>query len=131
MDACHQKNSKPEPKFRRHEGHVVLRGNVVKDDAGSKLKKQGSSASQMTAEKVLDIICRLFYIRRLSKGRSISMHPSQFGGRSEITRNFRDWDALLAGFLYRHLACQYCVALIKTPRYRVKGIWADTHQCGE
>ena len=58
----HQKNSEPEPKFRRHEGPVVLRGNVVKDDAGSKtvLKKQGSSASQMTAEKVLDIICRIF-----------------------------------------------------------------------
>ena len=40
---------------------VVLRGDAVKDDSGScnALTEQGSSASQMTAAKVLDVISRL------------------------------------------------------------------------
>ena len=42
-------------------GRVVLRGDVVKDDSGSYavFTEQGSSASQMTAAKVLDVIARL------------------------------------------------------------------------
>ena len=40
---------------------VVLRGDIVKDDSGSfaVFTEQGSSASQMTAAKVMDIISRL------------------------------------------------------------------------
>ena len=40
---------------------VVLRGDIVKDDSGSYavFTEQGSSASQMTAAKVMDIISRL------------------------------------------------------------------------
>ena len=40
---------------------VVLRGDAVKDDSGScaALTEQGSSASQMTAAKVMDVISRL------------------------------------------------------------------------
>ena len=39
----------------------VLRGDIVKDDSGSHavFTEQGSSASQMTAAKVMDIISRL------------------------------------------------------------------------
>ena len=46
------------PKYR---GRVVLRGDIVKDDSGSYavFTEQGSSASQMTAAKVMDIISRL------------------------------------------------------------------------
>ena len=42
-------------------GRVVLRGDIVKDDSGAHavLTEQGSSASQMTAAKVMDIISRL------------------------------------------------------------------------
>ena len=42
-------------------GRVVLRGDIVKDDSGSYavLTEQGSSASQMTAAKVMVIISRL------------------------------------------------------------------------
>ena len=40
---------------------VVLRGDIVKDDSGSYavFTEQGSSASQMTAAKIMDIISRL------------------------------------------------------------------------
>ena len=42
-------------------GRVVLRGDIVKDDSGSYavFTQQGSSASQMTAAKIMDIISRL------------------------------------------------------------------------
>ena len=47
--------------FRNVKSRVVLRGDMVKDDSGSYalFTVQGSSASQMTAEMVMDIISRL------------------------------------------------------------------------
>ena len=61
MDLCHLKNSGLERKFQKCKGRVVLRGDIVKDDSGSYavLAEEGSSASQMTAAKVMDIIARL------------------------------------------------------------------------
>ena len=51
LDICHPKN----------EGRVVLRGDTVKDDSGAyaAFTEQGSSASQMTAAKVMDVTARL------------------------------------------------------------------------
>ena len=48
-------------KHQKYRGRVVLRSDVVKDDSGSYavFTEQGSSASQMTAAKVMDIISRL------------------------------------------------------------------------
>ena len=48
-------------KHQKYKGRVVLRGDTVKDDSGSYavFTEQGSSASQMTAAKVMDIISRL------------------------------------------------------------------------
>ena len=50
-----------EPQFQRYKCHVVLRGDILKDDSGSYavFTEQGSSASRMTAVKVMDIISRL------------------------------------------------------------------------
>ena len=50
-----------EAKHQKHKGRVVLRGDIIKDDSGSYavFTEQGSSASQMTAAKVMDIITRL------------------------------------------------------------------------
>ena len=53
MDLCHFKNSELEPQIQKYNGRTVLRGDIVKDDS------EGSSASQMTAAKVMDIISRL------------------------------------------------------------------------
>ena len=60
MDHCHLKNSELEPQYQKYKGRVVLRGDIVKDDSGSYavFTEQGSSASQMTAAKVVDIISR-------------------------------------------------------------------------
>ena len=61
MDICHLKNAELEAKHQKYKGRVVLRGDTVKDDSGSyaAFAEQGSSASQMTAAKIMDIISRL------------------------------------------------------------------------
>ena len=60
-DICHLKNSELEPQFQTYTGRVVIRGDVVKDDSGSYavFTEQGSSASQTTAAKVMDVMSRL------------------------------------------------------------------------
>ena len=57
----------------------------MKDDSGSYavFTEQGSSASQMTAAKVMDIISRL----PGCSGRSICLYPGQNGGCSKIIEN--------------------------------------------
>ena len=61
MDICHLKNAELETKHQKYKGRVVLRGDIVKDDSGfdAVFTEQGSSASQMTAGKIMDIISRL------------------------------------------------------------------------
>ena len=61
MDICHLKNAELEPQSQKYKGRVVLRGDIVKDDSGSYavFTDQGSSASQMTAAKVMDITSRV------------------------------------------------------------------------
>ena len=61
MDICHLKNAELETKHQKYKARIVLRGDIVKDDSGSYALfiEQGSSASQMTAAKVMDFISRL------------------------------------------------------------------------
>ena len=61
IDICHLKNAELEPNFQKYKGRVVLRGDIVKDDSGAYavFTELGSSASQMTAAKVTDVIARL------------------------------------------------------------------------
>ena len=61
MDICRLKNAELETKHQKYKGRVVLRGDIVKDDSGSfaVFTEQGSSASQLTAAKIMNIISRL------------------------------------------------------------------------
>ena len=61
MDICHLKNAELEAKHQKYKGRVVFRGDIVKDNSGcyAVFTEQGSSASQMTAAKIMDIISRL------------------------------------------------------------------------
>ena len=61
IDICHLKSAEMETKHQKCKGRVVLRGDIVKDDSGAcaVFSEQGSSASQMTAAKIMDIISRL------------------------------------------------------------------------
>ena len=61
MDICHLKNAELEAKHQKYKSRIVLRGDIVKDDSDSyaTFTEQKSSASQMTAAKIMDIISRL------------------------------------------------------------------------
>ena len=61
MDICHLKNAELEAKHQKYKGRVVFGGGIVENDSGSYavFTEQGSSASQMTAAQVMDIISRL------------------------------------------------------------------------
>ena len=89
MDICHLKNAELEAKHQKNKGRVVLRSDIVKDDSGSyaTVTEQGSSASQMTAAKVMDIISRLPGWRWTSSRRSISFFPSENGRCSQSVQN--------------------------------------------
>ena len=57
----HLKNAELEQKVQKYRGRVVFRGDIVRDDfeAYAVFAEQGSSASQVTAAKVMDVIARL------------------------------------------------------------------------
>ena len=60
MDICHLKNAELEPQIQKYKGRVLLRGDVVKGNSGAYavFTEQGSSASQMTAAKGMDVVAR-------------------------------------------------------------------------
>ena len=89
MDICHLKNAELEAKHQKYKGRVVLRGDFVKDDSGSYavFPEQGSSASQMTAAKIMDIISRLLGCDGQSSRRSIGIYPSENGRCPQIFEN--------------------------------------------
>ena len=86
MDICHLKNAELEATHQKYKGRVVLRGDIVKDDSGSYavFTEQGSSASQMTAAKVMDFISRLPTSSRRS---SSLLYPSENGRCSQTSEN--------------------------------------------
>ena len=61
MDICHLRNAELEAKHRKYTGRVVLWDILVKDVSRlyAVFTEQGSSASQVTATTVMDIISRL------------------------------------------------------------------------
>ena len=68
----------------------MLRGDIVKDDSGSYavFTEQGSSASQMTAAKIMDIISiQTAGLRWTSSRRSICLYPGKNGRCSQIIEN--------------------------------------------
>ena len=90
MDICHLKNAELEAKHQKYKGRVVLRGDTVKDDSGSyaEFTEQGSSASQMTAAKIMDIISRLPGCDgQAADAVSAYIFPSKNGRCSQIIEN--------------------------------------------
>ena len=75
--------------LKRYRHGSALCSDIVKDDPGSyaAFTEQGSSASQMPAAKVMEIISRLPTMRRTSSRRSIRLHPGQNGRCSIVTEN--------------------------------------------
>ena len=89
MDIRHLKNSELEPQFQKYKGRIVLRGDIVKDDSGScaVFTEQGSSASQMTAAKQIDVRARQPGCAGQAADAVSVFYPGKDGGRSQIAQN--------------------------------------------
>ena len=89
MDICHLKNAELEVKHQKYKGRVVLRGDIVKDDSGSYavFTEQGSSASQMTAAKIMDIISSLPGCAGQAADAVSALYPGNNGRCSIVIEN--------------------------------------------
>ena len=85
MDICHLKNAELEAKHQKYKGRVLLRGDTVKDDSGSYavFTEQGSSASQMTAAKIMDKIQSF-----LLKGICTVILSQDYCGKGNLRRSY-------------------------------------------
>ena len=94
------KNTELEAKHQKYKGQVVLRGDIVKDDSGSYavFTEQGSSASQMTAAKIMDIISRLPGCD--GQAADAVSYPSKNGRCSQIIYKFPNRNVQTFGFVY-------------------------------
>ena len=76
-------------KHKKYKGRVVLRGDTVNDDSGfySVFTEQGSSASQMTSAKVMEIYIKTSRIIRTSSWCSIRYKSGQNGRYINVIEN--------------------------------------------
>ena len=94
MDICHLKNAELEAKHQKYKGRLVLGGDGVKDDSGSYavFTEQGSSTSQMTAEKNHGCRVHTALLRLKSQKRNTCLHPDE-NGKYNQTFGFVHQDA--------------------------------------
>ena len=111
MDLCHFKNAELETKHQKDKGRVVLRGDIVKDDSGSYavFTEQGSSAFQMTAAKVMDIISRLPGCAGQAADAISACTPGTNGRCSQIIENSQIGVSRYFGFVYHDKIAQIMV----------------------
>ena len=105
MDLCHLKSSELEPEFQKYKGRVVLRGDIAKDSgAHAVFPEQGSSASQMTAAKVMDVSARLLDCDGQTAD-VISARPGKNGGCSKTIFKFPNQNVRTFGYVYHDTSC--------------------------
>ena len=84
MDICHLRTAELEPKYQKvQKGRVVLRGDIGEDDPGAcaAFTEQGSSASQMTGAKAMDVVVIL--LDCAGQAADAASAHTQDGGRSK------------------------------------------------
>ena len=133
MDICHLKNAE----HQKYKGRVVLRGDVVKDDSGSYavFTEQGSSASQMTAAKIMDIISRLpgcdgQAADAVSAYTQVKMEDAQ-----KLLKKIPNRNVQILGFVYHDTNGQNHGPVWKIQSFLLKGIctvilWQDYYGKG-
>ena len=104
MDICHLKNAELEAKHQKYKGRVVLRGDIVKDDSGSYavFTEQGSSASQTTATKIMDIISRLPGCSGQAADAVSAFTQVKMEDAHKLLKTFQNRSVQTFGFVYHH-----------------------------
>ena len=129
MDICHLQNAELEPQFQKCKGRVVLRGDIVKDDSGSyaAFTEQGSSASQMTAAKVIAVIARLPDCDGQAADEIICLHSCKTGGCPNIAQNSKVRMSRFLGTLSTTQVAQHHGHTLKIQWFLVNDICTGTH----
>ena len=104
MDICHLKHSELEPQYQKHRGRVVLRGDIVKDDSGSlaEFTEQGSSAFQMTAAKVMDIVSTLPGCSGPAAGAVSACTQAEVEDASTSLTKFQSQNVQIHGYIFHN-----------------------------
>ena len=136
MDICHLKNAELEAKHQKYKGRVVLRGDIVKDNSGSYavFTEQGSSASQMTAAKIMDIISRLPGCDGQAADAVSAKTQVKMEDAHKLFKKFQNRSVQTFGFVYHDTNGQNHGPVWKTQSFLLKGIytvilWQD--YCGK
>ena len=134
MDICHLKNAELETKHQKYKGRVVLRGDIVKDDSGSYavFTEQGSSASQMTAAKVMEIMSRLPGCAGQAADAVSAYTQVKMEDAPKIIEQFPNRNAQTFGFVYHDTKCQNHGPVWKTQSFLLSEIcmvtfWQDCY----
>ena len=134
MDICHLKNAELEAKHQKYKGRVVLRSDIVKDDSGSYavFTEQGSSASQMTAAKIMDIISRLPGCDGQAADAVSACTQVTIEGAPKLFKKIPNWNVQTFGFVYHDTNGQNHGPVWKIQSFLLSGIctvilWQDYH----
>ena len=132
---CHFKNSELEPQFQKYKDRVVLRGDIVKDASGlcAVFTEQGSSALQLTAAKVMDIISWIPGCSRQEPDAVSAYTRSKWQMHRHYCK-FRSQNVQMFGYVYRSTNGQNNGPVWKIQSFFSKGIctvilWQD--YCGK
>ena len=141
MDLCHLKNSELEPQFQKYKGGVVLRGDMVKDDSGAYavFTEQGSSASQMTAAKVMNVIARLpdcdgQAADAISAYTQVKMEDAQQLFLWKKNKTETNQNVLMCGYVFQNMYGRSHWEHIEDPVCSLNETYTDTHSqdsCGK
>ena len=124
MDLCRLKNAELEAKHQKYKGRVVLRGDIAKDNSGSYAVfiEQGSSASQMTAAKIMDIISRLPGCDGQAADAVSAYTQVKMEDAHKLIKNSKIGVSRTFGFVYHDTNGQNHGPVWKTQSFLLKGI---------
>ena len=127
MDICHLKTGELEPKYQRvQKGRVVLRDDIGEDDPGAcaAFTEQGSSASQTTRAKAMDVVVTLLDCAGHAAD-AASAH-TQDGGRSKNCSKFHSQTVQMCGYVFHDTTCENLGPTLKTQCFLFNEISTDT-----
>ena len=124
-------------RHQKYKGRVVLRGDIVKDDSGSYavFTEQGSSASQMTVAKIMDIISRLPRCDGQAADAVSAYTQVKMEDTPKLSKKFQTRNVQTFGFVYHDKNGPNHGPVWKTQLFPLNGIctvipWQDYHGKG-
>ena len=110
----------------------MLRGDIVKDDSGSYavFTEQGSSASQMTAAKIMDIISRLPGCDGQAADAVSAYTQVNMEDAPKLLKNSKNRSVQTFGFVYHDTNGLNHGPVWKTQSFLLKGICTVIHLAG-